>query len=40
MKRVLLAVAAALIFLSTMAVPNVAHADAPGGGCPAPGCKP
>jgi len=31
MKRILLAVAVALMFLSTLAVSTVAHADGPGG---------
>jgi hypothetical protein len=38
-KKMLLVVAATLMFLSTLAVPTVAHADGVGGSCPT-GCKP
>jgi hypothetical protein len=39
-KRTLLIVAAALMFLNTFVIPTVAHADGMGGqGCPG-GCKP
>jgi hypothetical protein len=42
MKRMLLAVAAAVMFLSTLAVPIVAHADGggAGGNCGGTICKP
>ncbi len=42
-RRVLLAIAAAVMFLSTLAVPPVAHADGGGGGgtnCNGTVCKP
>lgn len=39
MKRMLLIVATAVMFLSTLAVPTVVRADGPGGGCQN-GCKP
>jgi len=38
-KRMLLVLAAALMFVNTLVVPSVAHADTPAGGCQA-GCKP
>ncbi|HKH97654.1 MAG TPA: hypothetical protein VJ999_00990 [Candidatus Sulfotelmatobacter sp.] len=41
MKRVLLALAAAVIFLNTMVVPSIARADAPGTtNCNGGMCKP
>ncbi|MFZ0289245.1 MAG: hypothetical protein WBW98_02980 [Candidatus Sulfotelmatobacter sp.] len=42
MKRTLLAVAAALMFLNTLVIPTVAHADGqPGGNCSGQtACKP
>lgn len=40
MKRMLMVVAVALMFLNTLVVPTVAHADGMGGNsCPG-GCKP
>ena len=38
-KRMLMIVAVAVMFLNTLVVPTVAHADGVGGGCQA-GCKP
>jgi hypothetical protein len=41
MKRTLLAIAAAVILLNTLVVPNVARADNPGGtNCNGQMCKP
>lgn len=40
MKRVLVAVAAAVLFLSTLAVPTPARADDPSGQCNGTVCKP
>jgi hypothetical protein len=39
-KRMLLVVAAALLFLNTLVVPTVAHADGMGGNTCTGGCKP
>jgi hypothetical protein len=39
-KRLLLVVAAALMFLNTLVVPTVAHADNPANGCGGGLCKP
>jgi hypothetical protein len=40
MKRTLLIVAAAMMFLNAFVIPTVAHADGPAGGCAPVGCKP
>jgi hypothetical protein len=38
-KRMLMVVAVAVMFLNTLVVPTIARADGPAGGCQA-GCKP